>query len=70
MAQTKAWRMKFLDPNHPFFARPLTRWLTALFPLCWAGVEFWFNSPGWGILFAAAGVYAFYMLIIKGPDQT
>lgn len=61
--------MTFLDPNHPFFAKLWVRWATALFPLAWAALEFIFNSPGWGVLFAGAGVYAFYILIIKGPDQ-
>jgi hypothetical protein len=69
MAQTGRIRMKFLDPNHPFFARVWVRWATVLLPLAWAVVEFMLNDPGWGILFFAAGAYAFYMLIVKGPDQ-
>jgi len=62
--------MKFLDANHPFFAPVWRRWVTALFPLCWGIVEFWFNSPGWGVLFAAAGAYAFYVLIWQGPSSS
>lgn len=61
--------MKFLDPNHPFFAKAWVRWATALFPLFWAAVEFALHSPFWGILFLAFGGYAFFILIIKGPDQ-
>lgn len=61
--------MKFLDPNHPFFAKPLARWVTALAPIAWAGVEFWMQQPFWGVLFGAAGVYAGYVLIYKGPDK-
>lgn len=65
----KGTRMKFLDPNHPFFAKAWVRWVSALFPLFWAGVEFAFQSPFWGVLFAALGAYAFFILIIRGPDK-
>lgn len=61
--------MTFLDPNHPFFAKAWVRWVSAVFPLVWAGVEFLLDSPGWAMVFGALGVYAFYILIIKGPDQ-
>lgn len=61
--------MRFLDPDHPFFAKPLVRWLTTVLPLGWAGFEFVSGSPGWGILFAAAGAYAGYMLLIVGPSD-
>jgi hypothetical protein len=58
---------KLLDANHPFFAPAWRRWVTALFPLCWGGVELYNGSPGWAILFAAAGVWAFWELVWKGP---
>lgn len=61
--------MKFLDRNHPFFAKPWVRWASALFPAIWGGMEFALGSPGWGVIFCAAGAYAFYMLIYLGPDQ-
>lgn len=61
--------MKLLDANHPMFRRPWVRWATALVPLGWAGVEFSLGSPGWGMIFAAAGAYAFYVLVLRGPDQ-
>ena len=61
--------MKILDPNDPFFAKPWVRWVTCVLPMLWGLVEFYFNSPGWGILFVAAGAYAFYMLIIKRADN-
>ena len=57
--------MKLLDPDHPFFASPLRRWLTCVLPILWAGVELYLESPGWAVLFAAAGVYAGYILILK-----
>lgn len=48
------------------FRRAWVRWLTVLVPLAWAGVElFAFNAPGWAILFAAAGAYAFWVLVLR-----
>jgi hypothetical protein len=60
---------KFLDPDHPFFAPVWRRWATALFPLAWAIVEVIGGSPGWAVAFAAVGLYAFWVLIVKGPTQ-
>lgn len=63
-------RMKsFLDPNHPMFRRAWVRWATALAPLGWAGFELMLGNPMWAILFGAAGGYAAWVLIIKGPTQ-
>ena len=59
---------KFLDPDHPFFKPVWRRWATAGLPRAWSVVEFANASPGWGVLFGAAGVYAFWMLIVKGPS--
>lgn len=60
--------MKFLDRNDPFFAKPWVRAITVGFPLVWGLVEFWFDSPGWGILFLAAGAYAGWELYIRTAD--
>lgn len=60
---------KFIDANHPFFANPLVRWLSALTPVAWAGFEFINGSPGWGLIFAALGALAFWVLIVRGPDK-
>jgi len=57
--------MKFLDPDHPFFAPTWRRWATGVLPLLWGGVEFYFNSPGWGIVFCASGAYALWVLIFN-----
>ncbi len=57
--------MKFLDRDHPFFARPLTRWLTTLIPIAWGGVELWMGAPGWAILFGAAGLFAGWEFFIR-----
>lgn len=59
----------FLDANHPMFRRPWVRWVTALVPLAWAGFELWMGNGLWAVLFGAAGAYAFWVLIVKGPDQ-
>ncbi|WP_226341032.1 hypothetical protein [Gemmobacter serpentinus] len=59
----------FLDPDHPFFRKAVTRWLTTLVPLAWATVEFINGAPAWGIMFGAAGAYAGYKLLIVGPSN-
>lgn len=59
--------MKLIDPDHPFFRPAWRRWATALLPLLWAGWEFANGYPGWGLLFGAAGAYAFWMLILRYP---
>lgn len=61
--------MKFLDPNHPMFRQPWVRWVTVLVPLVSGLAEFGMGSPAFGIIFVAAAAYAFYWLIVKGPDQ-
>lgn len=56
--------MKLIDPGHPFF-RPLwRRWATVIAPGLWAAVELATGSPGWAVMFAAAGGYAFWVLIL------
>ena len=61
---------KLLDPDDPFFAPAWKRWATALLPLIWGAVEFLvFQDPLWGLIFAAAGAFAFWQLIVKGPAQ-
>jgi hypothetical protein len=57
--------MKLLDASHPFFIPVWRRWATGVLPIIWGCAEFYFGSPGWGILFAAAGAYALYELIFK-----
>ena len=49
---------KFLDRDHPVFAKMWVRVATTALPLVWAAVEFWFASPGWGAMFLAAGLWA------------
>jgi hypothetical protein len=47
------------------FARVWVRWLVTLAPLAWAVFEFVSGEPFWGILFAAAGIYAGNVLIFN-----
>jgi hypothetical protein len=57
---------KFLDPKDPFFKHAWVRWVTALLPLGWGLFELvWLEQPFFGILFLAAGIYAFWVLILK-----
>jgi hypothetical protein len=60
--------MKIIDPDDPFFAPLWRRWATVLFALFWCAVEVSLGSPGWAVLFGAAGAYAFYVLIYQGPS--
>ena len=59
--------MKIIDQHHPFFAKPWRRYGTALLPLFWGAFEVFAGDPGWGMLFIAAGAYAFYVLVITYP---
>ncbi|MFB2532765.1 hypothetical protein ACEYYB_09000 [Paracoccus sp. p4-l81] len=55
-----------IDPQAPFF-RPLwVRILVVAVPLVWAVVEFAAASPGFGLIFGAAGAYLFYQLFLRG----
>ena len=56
--------MKFLDPQHPFFAPLWRRVLTVLAPTVWGLVEHWNGEPGWAIVFFAAAAYAGYALFV------
>ena len=60
--------MKLLDPDHPFFAKPWRRWVTALVPMAWGVAELSFGNPGWALMFGAAGAYALWILILKKPQ--
>jgi hypothetical protein len=58
--------MKFLDPDHPMFARPVVRWLTVLVPLAWSVVEFrYMASPVWGVIFLAMAAFAAYTFFLR-----
>jgi hypothetical protein len=56
---------KFVDRDHPFFAKPVTRWLTTIFPVLWGCFEFWMQSPFWGLLFLGLGGWAAWELLIR-----
>lgn len=57
---------RFLDRDHPMFRRAWVRWATVVVPTVWGLFElFAFASPGWAILFLAAGAYALYELILR-----
>lgn len=56
-------RGKFLDPSHPFFRPVWVRVAVVGLSLGWAVVELVFGSPGWAMLFAAAGLYALWVFV-------
>ncbi len=60
--------MKILDRNDPVFRHTWVRYATAFSPMIWGVVEFVYASPGWGILFLAAGIYAFWELFLRASD--
>ena len=60
---------RLLDADHPFFRQAWRRWATALVPLCWGVMELATGSPGWAVMFGAAGAYALWVLVIKGPSS-
>jgi hypothetical protein len=55
-----------IDPSDPFFA-PLWRRI-AIVGLClgWSLVEVLSGSPGWALIFGAAGAYAAFKLLGPG----
>ncbi len=55
--------MKLLDPDHPFFRPVWVRVAVVGLALLWAVVELVFGSPGWAMLFAAAGLYALWIFV-------
>jgi hypothetical protein len=61
--------VKIIDPDDPFFAPVWRRWATVLFALFWGVIELFWGNPGWAMLFGAAGAFAFYVLIFKGPGS-
>lgn len=60
---------KFLDADHPFFANPVTRWITVFLCLGMTVFESFAGNLTWAALFGAAGVWAFYVLIYLGPSK-
>ena len=61
--------MQFLDPNDPFFRPAWRRWVTTGVPALWACVEAYSGNNTWALLFAAMGAFAYYRLILNGPDD-
>lgn len=58
-------RPRFIDRDHPFFARQWVRVLTVAFPAAMAALEFFNASPGWGMLFAGAAAWALWELFLR-----
>lgn len=55
--------MQLLDPSHPFFRPVWVRVAVVALSIGWGVVELVFGSPGWAILFAAAGLYALWVFV-------
>ena len=57
--------MPLIDPKDPFFAKTWVRWAVTVLPLGWGLAEFAMGNPGWGAMFAAAGAYAGWVLLVN-----
>lgn len=53
------------DLRHPFFNPLWIRIVTVAVALGWAGLELVTGSPGWAMVFAAAGLYAGYAFFLN-----
>lgn len=58
-------RPKFLDRDHPFFAKTWVRVVTVACPAAMAALEFSMDSPGFGVLFAGAAGWALWELFLR-----
>lgn len=62
---TNSPKYKFLDRDHPFFAKAWVRAVTVAVPAGMAALEFSMSSPGFGLLFGAAAVWALWELFLR-----
>ena len=58
-------RPKFLDRDHPFFAKAWVRALTVALPAGMAVLDFAMGNPGWGVLFLATSGWALWELFLR-----
>ena len=58
-------RPKFLDRDHPFFAKTWVRAATVALPAGMAVLDFTMGNPGWGVLFLAASGWALWELFLR-----
>lgn len=56
---------KFLDRDHPFFAKTWVRVGTVTAPVLMAALEFSNASPGWGVLFIGIAGWALWELFLR-----
>lgn len=57
--------MRLIDPEHPFFRPAWRRYLVVAAPLIWACVEWSLGQIAWGFIFATAGGYLAWHLVLN-----
>jgi hypothetical protein len=61
--------MRLVDVEHPFYRPAWRRYALAGACFAWAGLEYWWDNPGWAVFFAAIGLYLAWVLIFTWTDQ-
>ena len=62
---TNAPKPKFLDRDHPIFAKVWIRVLTVAVPAVMAALDFFHGNPGWGVIFAGGAIWALWELYLR-----
>lgn len=58
-------KSRFLDRDHVFFSQTWVRAATVAVPVLMAVMDFSMGSPGWGVVFAGAALWALWELFLR-----
>lgn len=62
--------LNIIGPEHPFFEKPLTRYLTVAVCVSWSVMEWVFGDPFWGVLTTGLAGLAAWQLILDYKPKT